>query len=482
MQEPFRKSLALFAPINVTKHKMQGIEEQIARYNSYVQECVNKLYDEKILTLGYQHHRNFFPAPKELPLSFLSGAWRDACNIIRLWNSTVYHTKIIDLLVFKKLNGKLTELEFIKLCTIGKYGKAFPYKDITKQDIDSYWEILVSLAEKPSLKLTRTINLFHNSSSIRVAKKSKHNEFKYWLAIPSQIKTKPFKIPLKGNPKIDKLPESFSLCINKYGRIEVRVLDQEEYNLPVTTPSSPKIGVDVGLNSLAATSARDILDNEFIKRFTKVFNRIKEIRKIQQKQKTGGDSKKLRKLEAQLSGMIKTATGTVANRLIKMYPDHIFVIEDLNLSGAKGQKRFAYKAVINNLKRKAVTEEVNPAYTSQTCPSCGYFHENNRSGIKFTCHNCGRKDHADIVGAINILSRAGIKNIDSKTSKLDVRKILKKLSGISDIGWERIENRFSSPKKESMCLSKFKERNGYHLLAKNLEDACGPMVQNSTLS
>jgi len=44
--------------------------------------------------------------------------------------------------------------------------------------------------------------------------------------------------------------------------------------------------------------------------------------------------------------------------------------------------------------------------TSRTCPCCGHISaDNRRTQAKFECVECGFKDNADVVGAINILSR-----------------------------------------------------------------------------
>lgn len=49
---------------------------------------------------------------------------------------------------------------------------------------------------------------------------------------------------------------------------------------------------------------------------------------------------------------------------------------------------------------------VPPQYTSQTCPACGHVSKDNRvTRAKFACTQCGFEEHADLVGAINILSR-----------------------------------------------------------------------------
>lgn len=49
---------------------------------------------------------------------------------------------------------------------------------------------------------------------------------------------------------------------------------------------------------------------------------------------------------------------------------------------------------------------VPPHNTSRTCPACGHIHADNRkTQARFACVECGHEDHADVVGAINILAR-----------------------------------------------------------------------------
>ena len=49
---------------------------------------------------------------------------------------------------------------------------------------------------------------------------------------------------------------------------------------------------------------------------------------------------------------------------------------------------------------------VRPHHTSQTCPCCGHVSKDNRqTQAKFLCVDCGYENHADVVGAINVLER-----------------------------------------------------------------------------
>ena len=49
---------------------------------------------------------------------------------------------------------------------------------------------------------------------------------------------------------------------------------------------------------------------------------------------------------------------------------------------------------------------VPPQHTSQTCPACGHVSKENRqTQTKFLCVYCDYENHADVVGAINVLER-----------------------------------------------------------------------------
>ena len=57
---------------------------------------------------------------------------------------------------------------------------------------------------------------------------------------------------------------------------------------------------------------------------------------------------------------------------------------------------------------------VPPHNTSRTCPDCGYVSADNRkTQAKFECVECGYKNNADVVGAINILNR-GMKMLEGQ--------------------------------------------------------------------
>lgn len=66
------------------------------------------------------------------------------------------------------------------------------------------------------------------------------------------------------------------------------------------------------------------------------------------------------------------------------------------------RRRLAYKVQWHG----GILLVVPPHHTSQTCPCCAHVSKDNRqTQAKFLCVDCGYENHADVVGAINVLAR-----------------------------------------------------------------------------
>lgn len=84
------------------------------------------------------------------------------------------------------------------------------------------------------------------------------------------------------------------------------------------------------------------------------------------------------------------------------------------------QDRVEFKALAECFRH----EQVNPAYSSQTCTQCGFVDSRNRTGDRFVCCYCGYEDHADRVGAMNLLGRVADPEITRYTPYRAVKTIL----------------------------------------------------------
>jgi IS605 OrfB family transposase len=79
-----------------------------------------------------------------------------------------------------------------------------------------------------------------------------------------------------------------------------------------------------------------------------------------------------------------------------------------------------YKAQLHGVRLNVV----NAAWTSLTCPRCGYPCRNNRKGEGFVCGACGYTGGADAVAATNILNRGRDRDITRYMRKERVEQIL----------------------------------------------------------
>jgi putative transposase len=81
------------------------------------------------------------------------------------------------------------------------------------------------------------------------------------------------------------------------------------------------------------------------------------------------------------------------------------------------------------------TAWINPEYTSQRCPMCGYTERSNRNKKRFKCRSCSHQDHSDRSASVNIVVK-GVKKLDWNVPALNslpqVRTVRRRASGAVD--------------------------------------------------
>jgi IS605 OrfB family transposase len=148
----------------------------------------------------------------------------------------------------------------------------------------------------------------------------------------------------------------------------------------------------------------------------------------------GRKKQQRKRLSARAS--IQRQINTAINEVLEKRTPKVIVTEKLDIRGkAKSKKlsrrvsywtrrtlneRMDFKASAGGSRR----EQVNPAYSSQTCPPCGFVHKDNRRGDAFQCTHCGHADHADRVAAVNLKARYKDPEITLYTPKDRVLAIL----------------------------------------------------------
>lgn len=129
---------------------------------------------------------------------------------------------------------------------------------------------------------------------------------------------------------------------------------------------------------------------------------------------------KLKETAKKTKAALEVEINTGINTLLKKKRPSILITEDLRhhftynnskkmnrkLSAwvrGKLQDRVSFKALAEGFRH----EQVNPAYGSQSCPSCDFVDHRNRKGDKFKCLHCAHEDMADRAAALNYLRRFG---------------------------------------------------------------------------
>lgn len=211
---------------------------------------------------------------------------------------------------------------------------------------------------------------------------------------------------------------------------------QTEYEVEQPRHPSPSlVGIDMGIARFATLSNGKYFEPKNSFRFHE--NRLKiEQRRLSKKQKFSKNwekqKRRVQKVHSRIADIRLNYLHEVSHKISKNHA--IIVMEDLKVSNmsrsAKGDifhpglnvkaKSGLNKSILDQgwytfrkqLKYKQGWRGgevllINPKNTSITCPDCGCISkENRKTQSEFVCTHCSYRNHADLVGAINV-ERAG---------------------------------------------------------------------------
>lgn len=198
------------------------------------------------------------------------------------------------------------------------------------------------------------------------------------------------------------------------------------------------VGVDRGINFVVATYDSKHKSN-FVngKAIKQKRAKYKALRKELQQRKTPSARRRLKAIGQRENRWMQNVNHCVSKALVKNNPKHtLFVLE--NLSGVRSatekvrrknryvsvswpfydlEKKLKYKAALN----ESSVINVDPRYTSQTCPVCGHTEKTNRNKKKhiFRCKTCGYTSNDDRIAAMN-LYRMGINYLAKDSQVPDI--------------------------------------------------------------
>ena len=427
--KPLKKSRFFYLHPEVNSGKIVSLEALQEAYTTYLKVCVDQMLQDHRFKMTLSEKKDFFPPCKTLSTQIVKNVQDQAIGIVSGWAASKYTSKIKGFLKRQLKSEALDKEDFLILRTIGKYSVGRASAKVSQEMLDLYWSLLLDeevAGKPPTISIRCGMRLCVNTATFEKSEDMKLTA--WWLGFSHmEDKRARIQLPLSPLPYIKKASEASKGILarkTKTGRWRFEIVEKKDWKVPEAPEGASRIGVDVGLNVIAATSDGRLLGARIKPKFNKLYERVKSLRANRFRQNLKNNSPKLDHLESKLSGLIKTAAGEATNKLVKAYQGYVFVVEDLGLSGCRGQKRFAYRALHHSLESKAPTRKVNPAYSSQTCPSCGHVSRRNRVGTKFHCQHCGRKAHADVIGGIGLLRRSEDKQIGLEDHPSVVKPIL----------------------------------------------------------
>ena len=424
-----KKSRYLYLHPDANAGKVAALDGLQSAYTGEIQVCTDALLGTHRFGVALSEKQAFFPPCTTLSSQILKNVRDHAIAIVSGWAASKYHTHLRAHIKGLFKAGEIDAAMRSALCIIGKRLVDKPDGLVTQAALDLYWKLLLDedvAGKRPTISDRCGMRMSEWTAVISTSEETSLTS--WWLRFSHLERGRRIQVPLVSNPyvaSVNDVSKGILARKDRRGRWRFEVVDRRVWEAPAVEPAMPRIGVDVGLNVVAATADGRLLGRGLKPRFDRLYAQVQRVRSNRYRQDLKKNSPRLDAMEARLTGMVKTMTGEAANQLVRSYPGHAFVIEDLDLKGCRGSKRMAYRALHHNLETKAPCLAVNPAYTSQACPSCGHVSRRNRRGTAFACVNCGRRSHADVVGGINLLRRSEDKQIGLDDDPDDVRPILR---------------------------------------------------------
>lgn len=208
-------------------------------------------------------------------------------------------------------------------------------------------------------------------------------------------------------------PTSATLCYNKHTKeFYIHIVVNRE--VPFPPKGGNGIGVDRGIYNLATTSNGLKFSGRQAIHIRKYYSKL---RQSLQAKGTKGAKRLLKRLSGKEQRWMRDLNHRISKAIVQSCnPGDVIVMEDLKyirdrIWVAKKQRQIQHSWAFGQLgnfieykaaERGVTVVYVDPRYTSQRCPKCGYISKNNRHQHLFKCKSCGYTANADLNAAVNI--------------------------------------------------------------------------------
>ena len=337
---------------------------------------------------------------------------------------------------YKKFGKNISKYDLIKRATkLRKRDKTSWLKDIDSQvlqqsisNMDSaYKNFFRRVKQGGAVGFPKFKSKHHSRQSFQYPQRVKLNENKNKIYLPKVgwVKCKGFRKDFIGKIK------TVTISLEAY-QYHASILVDDGIENKSINHNNQIVGLDVGVKLVVADSNGNKIEALKLEReLTKLRKRAKQ---LSRKKKGSNNRFKAKQKLAKINLKIANKRKDFLHKLSTKYSENqAIVVEDLKIKNMSKSAKGTTETPGKNVKAKAglnrvITQQswgmffemleyklkrnggelikVNPKFTSQTCPKCGYISKENRlSQSKFVCQKCNYSNNADIVGALNILAR-----------------------------------------------------------------------------
>ena len=383
------------------------------------------------------------------------------CNEFRSLYFYTYLRKIYNDVKAKNFFKGQTNLNFISFvrCVqdfiIKKINKV-TYKSLTFNHMNVLAKKIPAMLEKSHIKLTNTI-VHINLPKIAIIDLPVRHSKKYHGAF------KDYKCNL--NKTTGQKQYLIQISFDEVKK-EVKITLVRDINKNISDLKDKQIlGVDVNTkhNIFALSNCEtQKVDKKLVKKIVREKKKLKKIQSQRDKLKLPKEySKRQKRIQDKINKQVQYLQNYACHLLLKNHENSILVMENLErklkkckFNNTQYEEELNYNDLFSLLKIYSMKDTVirmsgnynvnvvlvNPDFTSQMCPKCGYISKNNRKSQEtFCCEKCNYKNNADINAAKNIKGRF--------TNPKFKEELQKEVADTQLISEPKISNRFKFKQK-----------------------------------
>ena len=274
-----KKSRFLYLHPEANEGKIASLEELQVAYTAYLKICIESMIQAHRFSVLLREKREFFPSCETLSSQIVKNVQDHASSIVSGWAASKYAVKLRALIGSSFKEGLFSEETRTALYILGKRLVDKPSKRVTQGALDLYWTwLLDSSSSGRTPQVSSRVGMRMSEMTAVLATSEKAKLVDWWLRFAHLHSGYAWvQLPLIPSPYIKHLEDASKGILarkTKQGRWRFEVVDKKEWEVPEPTEDQPRIGVDVGLNVMAATSSGMLLGAGLKPKFNKLYKKI----------------------------------------------------------------------------------------------------------------------------------------------------------------------------------------------------------------